>query len=78
MTINSSEAELKELYKSILRVKGFILFLISFEFMSRKITKAYENDLLAVNLFASQRNTPRLRHVDIPVRFLHNEQSKVA
>lgn len=74
--INSSDAEMRVLFKSVVRVKTFRLFLISLGCPPTSPTRVYEDNEAVVTSVNSHRITPRLRHIDIPLCYMHNEQSK--
>ena len=74
--INSSDVEMKTLFKSVVRLKTCRLLLTSLEFVATSPTKVYEDNEAVVTSVNSHRITPRLRHIDIPLCCMHNEQAK--
>ena len=70
---NSSDTELRVLHKAVFRVKQFRLLLTSIGMPTSKPTKAYEDNGAVVYSVLSHRITPRLRHVGIPICYLHHE-----
>ena len=70
---NNSDAELRMLHKSILRVKQYRLLLTSLDIPTSKPTKAYEESESVVHSVQSNRITPRLRHAEIPIFYSHLE-----
>lgn len=76
--INSSDSEIKTLFKSVVRVKTFRLLLTSMRLIPAKPTKVYEDNEAVALSTNSHRITPRLRHIDIPLYCTHEEQSKGA
>ena len=69
---------MKTLLKSEVRLKSFCPFLTSIGCPASAPTKAYEDNKAAVSSVASHCITPRLRHIDIPLCYLHDEQAKGA
>ena len=74
--INSSDAELRTLFKSVVRLKTFRLFLTSIGFTATSPTKVYEDNEAVESSVTSNRIIPRLRHIDVPLCYLHEEQAK--
>ena len=76
--INSSDAEMKILCKSVVWLKTIRLFLTSIGFPATRPTKVYEDNEAVASTVTSHRITPRLRHIDIPLCYLHDEHAKGA
>ena len=65
--INRSDAEMKTLFKSVVRLKTHRLLLTSLGFVPTTPTKVYEDNEAVVTSVNSYRITPRLRHIDTPL-----------
>ena len=76
--MNSSDAEMKTLFKSVVWLKTFRFFLTSIGCPSTAPTKAYEDNEAVVSSAGSHCIAPRSRHNDIPLCYLHDEQMKGA
>ena len=74
--INSSDAEMKMLFKSVARVKTFGLLLTSIGFLPTKPTRVYEDNEAVTSSVTTHRITRRSRHIDIPLCFMHDQQAK--
>ena len=70
---NRSDADLIELRKDVLRVKRHRLLLTSIGIPTSIPTKAYGESEAGVHYGLDHWITPRLRHVDIPICYLHRE-----
>ena len=70
---NSSDAELRALCKAILRVKHHRLLLTSIGIPTSKPTKSYEENGAVVHSVLSHQINTRLRHVNIPICYLHHD-----
>ena len=74
--INSSDAQIKTLSKSVVPLKTCRLLLTSIGFVATSPTKVYEDNEAVVTSVNSHRITPRLRHIDTPLCYIHEEQAK--
>ena len=70
---NGSDAELRVLHEAIIRAKQCRLLLTSLGFPVSAPTKVYDDDESDVHAIKTRRITPRLRHVNVLICFLHHE-----
>jgi len=75
--INISNAELRVLYKAIIHINKFLLLLTFLGIPTIKPTKAYEDNNSVIHTISSRQITPRLRHVDIPIYYLHHKKGNI-
>ena len=73
ISTNSSDAELQITHNTILRTKQHRLLLTSLGVPTSKPTKVYEENESVIYSVQYRRVTPRLRHMDIPICYLHHE-----
>ena len=76
LPVNSSDVEIRELFKSLVRLKKFRLLLTTMGFTSTLTDKSYEDDEAITNSITSHRITPRLYHIDVPLCCMHKEHTK--
>ena len=76
MPANSTDAEIRVLHKSTQRAKQLRLLFTSIGFTAPKPVKVHEDNKAIVNTMKSNRITPYLRHVDLPLCYLHYEHRK--
>lgn len=73
LPINSTDAEVRILCLSLLRTKIIRTLLLNMGLPVGKPTPHYEDNSAAIQLVQAHRVTPRLRHIDIPLCYLHME-----
>ena len=64
------------LHKSIVRLKTFRLLLTSIRFTAISPTIVYKDNEAIATSVNSHRITPQLRHINILLCYMHNEQTK--
>ena len=76
LPIHSCDAEIRMLFKSLVRLKQFRLILTSTGFTPTRPTTLYEDNKVVTNSITSHRITPRLMRADIQLCCMHNENGK--
>ena len=74
--MNDSDAEIRVLFKYLVRLKQFRLLLTSMGFTPTLPTKAYEDNWTITNSITSHRITPPLRRIYITLCYMHNKHEK--
>ena len=75
LPVNSTDAEVRILYFSLLMTKQIRNLLIAMGFPVGKAAPHYEDNVAASNLVHAHRLTPRLKHIDLPLCLLHHENN---
>ena len=73
LPVNSTNAELRILYLALLKTKEIMNLLMSIGLPIGDPTPHYEDNTMVINIAHAHRVTPRLKHMDLPVCYIHNE-----
>ena len=60
----------------MVRIRQFRLLVTSLVFLTTKLTKVYEDNEALVTSITANKETPRIRHVDLPLDYLHCAHAK--
>ena len=76
LPINSTDSEMILIYKAMVRVRRFRFLVNSLGFIPTEPSKVYEYNAAVVASITANKITPRLRHIDLPLSYMHYEQTK--
>ena len=76
LPINSTDAEMRLIYKAVVRVRQFQFLVTSLGFLPTKPTKVYEDNVAVVTSIISNKITPRHRIIYLSFAYLHYKHTK--